>query len=246
MTSSDAVTVAVHEVETPQGPGRLVAATGAEPYAVLLLGHGAGGGIDARDLDALAERLPAQGIQVVRYEQPWRTAGRKVAVAPPKLDEAWRPAVARVREWSDLPLFLGGRSAGARVACRTASELGAAGVVCLSFPLHPPGRPERSRAPELLGAGVPTLVLQGEKDPFGRPAEVAAVDEDPAGPGTTNQPAGETDLRLVPVPGADHGLKVPARSGFTAADVADLVVAQVAGFVAATLGRAPFGTDGGE
>lgn len=212
-----------YKVDTPQGPGRLVvAATAADPYAVLLVGHGAGGGIDARDLVVLADQLPRQGIQVVRYEQPWRTAGRKVAVAPPKLDEAWRPAVAAVRSWSGLPLLFGGRSAGARVACRTATELDAAGVVCLSFPLHPPGKPERSRAPELLGAGVATLVLQGERDPFGRPAEVIAG-------------VGEADVRVVAVPDADHGLKVPARAEFTAARVADLVAAEVADFVSGTL-----------
>lgn len=216
------VEVSEHEVDTGQGPGRFVVATAADPYAVLLLGHGAGGGIDARDLVALADRLPRQGIQVVRYEQPWRTAGRKVAVAPPKLDEAWRPAVAAVRSWSGLPLLFGGRSAGARVACRSATELGAAGVVCLSFPLHPPGKPERSRAAELLAAGVPGLVLQGERDSFGRPPEVTVA-------------VGETNIRVVPVPGADHGLKVPARAEFTAARVADLVVAEVADFVAGTV-----------
>lgn len=216
--SEDAPAEFEYEVDTPQGPGRLVTATAADPYAVLLLGHGAGGGIDARDLVALADRLPRQGIQVVRYEQPWRTAGRKVAVPPAKLDEAWRPAVAAVRARTGLPLLFGGRSAGARVACRTATELGAAGVVCLSFPLHPPGKPERSRAPELLGAGVATLVLQGERDPFGRPPEVTVG-------------VGQADVRVVPVPGADHGLKVPARAEFTAARVGDLVVTEVVDFV---------------
>jgi uncharacterized protein len=138
--------------------------------AVLVLGHGAGGGIGAADLVALARGLPSQGITVVRVEQPWRVAGRKVAARPPVLDAAWQeiiPALRRRRQLARLPLIAGGRSAGARVACRTATATGATGVLALSFPLHLPGRPEQSRAAELLGAGVPTLVIQGERDSFG-------------------------------------------------------------------------------
>lgn len=221
-----------YSVDTAQGPGRLVVNHATDPTAVLVLGHGAGGGIEARDLVALAEQLPQHGVEVVRYEQPWRVAGRKVAVAPPRLDEAWLPAVARVRERTpDLPLFVGGRSAGARVACRTAAQSGACGVVCLSFPLHPPGRPDRSRAPELLGAGVPGVVLQGERDPFGDPSQVqAAID--------AGRPRPE-GITVVPVPRADHGLKVPARAEFGSGQVLRLVVATVADFVAGTLAGLP-------
>ncbi|MFF3290778.1 alpha/beta family hydrolase [Streptomyces sp. NPDC003023] len=167
---------------------------------VLALGHGAGGGIEARDLQAIARELPAHGVTVALVEQPWRVAGRKVAPAPRTLDTAWRdlwPALAK----QGLPVVAGGRSAGARVACRTASGLGAVGVLALSFPLHPPGRPEKSRADELLGAGVPTLVVQGGGDPFGRPAEF---------------PGGEH--RLVEVPHGDHGFAVPRRAGITEAE----------------------------
>jgi hypothetical protein len=156
--------------------------------------HGAGGGIEARDLQALAAVLPGHGVSVALVEQPWRVAGKKVAPAPKTLDVGWRglwPTVAK----PGLPVVAGGRSAGARVACRTATELGATAVLALSFPLHPPGRPEKSRADELLGAGVPTLVVQGGNDPFGKPAEF---------------PNGSHEL--IEVPYGDHGFAVPKRA----------------------------------
>ncbi|MBQ0853525.1 hydrolase [Streptomyces sp. BH-SS-21] len=165
---------------------------------VLAVSHGAGGGIEARDLRALAAALPAHGVTVALVEQPWRVAGKKLAPAPKTLDAGWRglwPALAA----PGLPVVAGGRSAGARVACRTATELGAHAVLALSFPLHPPGRPERSRADELLGAGVPTLVVQGGNDPFGRPEEF---------PDRTGPDAYE----LVEVPYGDHGFAVPKRA----------------------------------
>ena len=165
-------------VDTPQGPGRCFVDPAEDPTALLVLGHGAGGGANAADLELLARRLPVLGITVVRFEQPWRTAGRRIARSAGHArrgldgrgDGAARPALGgRAR------CFVGGRSAGARVACRTAQTVGAAGVVCLAFPLHLPGRPEKSRAAELLGAGVPRLVLQGSKDTFGTPAEIQAA-----------------------------------------------------------------------
>jgi predicted alpha/beta-hydrolase family hydrolase len=178
-------------VTTPVGDARLVIAAARSARGTLALGHGAGGGVGARDLVALAAALPGEGITVVRVEQPWRVAGKKAAPAPATLDRAWLAALADLPR--NVPLAVGGRSAGARVACRTARDVGAAGVVALAFPLHPPGRPERSRLAELTGAGVPTLVLQGERDSFGRP------DEFPAGP-----------FELVTVAHANHGLAVPA------------------------------------
>ncbi|CAL9426732.1 alpha/beta hydrolase family protein [Streptomyces sp. enrichment culture] len=177
---------------------------------VLALGHGAGGGIEARDLRALAAVLPAHGITVALVEQPWRVAGKKVAPAPKTLDTGWRgvwPALAE----PGLPVVSGGRSAGARVACRTATELGARAVLALSFPLHPPGRPEKSRAAELLGAGVPTLVVQGGNDPFGGPAEF------PEGP-----------HELVEVPHGDHGFAVPKRADITQDEALAVVTDAVA------------------
>jgi predicted alpha/beta-hydrolase family hydrolase len=142
----------------------------------LVLGHGAGGTLStvSPDLAALADGLPAAGVRVLLVDQPWRVAGRRVAPAPARLDEAWRTVLDTLPH--DLPLLVGGRSAGARVACRTASSTGAAGVLALAFPLHPPGRPERSRAAELQGSGVPTLVVQGRRDAFGRPDELPCAD----------------------------------------------------------------------
>ncbi|WP_042387571.1 alpha/beta hydrolase family protein [Streptacidiphilus melanogenes] len=138
---------------------------------VLLLGHGAGGGIESPDLQAIASGLGFLSVALV--EQPWRVAGKRIAPAPKTLDAGWLPVVAHVRaEVGDsAPLFVGGRSAGARVACRTGAATGAAGVIALAFPLHPPGKPERSRAEELLQTDLPTLVVQGARDAFGTPAE---------------------------------------------------------------------------
>ncbi|TXS56833.1 alpha/beta family hydrolase [Streptomyces sp. t39] len=184
-------------VATDAGEARVTWFTARDARLVLALGHGAGGGIGARDLAAIAAALPAHGVTVALVEQPWRVAGKKVAPAPKTLDAGWHGVWPLLTE-AGPPVVAGGRSAGARVACRTATALGAAGVLALSFPLHPPGRPEKSRAAELLGAGVPTLVVQGGNDPFGRPEEF------PDGP-----------WELVEAPHADHGFAVPGRSGTT-------------------------------
>jgi predicted alpha/beta-hydrolase family hydrolase len=197
----------VRSVATPHGEGRLHTRRATRPIATLLLSHGAGGGIESRDLWALADALPAQGVSVVLFEQPWRVAGRKVATAPPTLDAALTCAadVMRVR----TPLVVGGRSAGARSAARTARSLGATGCLALSFPLHQPGRTEPTRLPELRGAGLPTLLIQGERDPMGRPEEF---------PGDLER------VDMVVVPGADHGLKVPARGGVSQDEAMGIVV----------------------
>ncbi|GGW33074.1 hypothetical protein GCM10010503_06230 [Streptomyces lucensis JCM 4490] len=201
-------------VTTDAGDARITwhRATGAR--LVLALGHGAGGGIEARDLQALARALPGHGVTVALVEQPWRVAGRKVAPAPKTLDTGWRgvwPALAG----AGMPVISGGRSAGARVACRTAGELGARAVLALGFPLHPPGRPERSRAGELLGAGVPTLVVQGGNDPFGKPEEFP-----------------EGAHRMVEVPGGDHGLAVPKRAELTQEQALEIITGGVVEWVA--------------
>ncbi|MEU5973305.1 alpha/beta family hydrolase [Streptomyces sp. NPDC047315] len=210
MTTNENATAAAdpetEDVATPAGTARITWHHAEAPRLVLAVGHGAGGGIAARDLQALARALPADGITVALVEQPWRVAGKKVAPAPKTLDEGWRglwPALAA----AGTPVVAGGRSAGARVACRTAAELGARAVLALSFPLHPPGRPEKSRADELLATGVPTLVVQGAHDPFGTPDEFPAFPAAPAG--------GHV---LVAVPDADHSFKVPKRSGRTEAE----------------------------
>ncbi|MEX5717921.1 alpha/beta hydrolase family protein [Geodermatophilus maliterrae] len=143
----------------------------------LVLGHGAGGGVASADLTAVTASASAAGWRVLRVEQPWRVAGKRIPPAPPRLDTAWTAVLDALRAGGSLssPLVLGGRSAGARVACRTAAAQGADGVLALAFPLHPPGRPERSRAAELREAGVPLVVVQGETDAHGRPEEVAAA-----------------------------------------------------------------------
>ena len=187
-------------VPSDSGTGRLLVSPAQVPRAVLWLGHGAGGGASSPDLVALAEELPRHGVVVVRHEQPWVVAGRRIAPRPAVLDAGWMAAAPAVAELAEgRPVVVGGRSAGARVACRTAGRVGATGVVCLAFPLHPPGRPERSRAAELELPDVPVLVLQGTRDTFGSAAEVAAA------------AAGSPGVEVVPVDGADHGLKV-ARS----------------------------------
>ncbi|MET9707001.1 alpha/beta family hydrolase [Streptomyces griseus] len=200
-------------VTTDAGEARITWVASPAPRLVLAVSHGAGGGIEARDLQALAATLPGHGVTVALVEQPWRVAGKKLAPAPKTLDTGWRglwPALTA----PGLPVVSGGRSAGARVACRTATELGAAAVLALSFPLHPPGKPEKSRAEELLGAGVPTLVVQGGNDPFGRP------DEFPPGP-----------YELTEVPHGDHGFAVAKRSGVTEEQTMAVLTDAVAGWI---------------
>jgi predicted alpha/beta-hydrolase family hydrolase len=191
-------------VRTPHGDGRLVSYRARRPVATLLLSHGAGKGIATRDLEALAGALPRQGVNVQLFEQPWVLAGGRVASPPATLDAAFTAAANTLR--TRTPLVVGGRSAGARSAARTARGLGAAGCLALAFPLHPPGRPEKSRLDELLGAGVTTLVIQGENDAFGRP------DEFPA------------HIDLAVVPAADHGFATPRRSGVSEEDAMAVVV----------------------
>jgi predicted alpha/beta-hydrolase family hydrolase len=185
------------EVPTPLGPARVhrLDPTGTVT-GTLVLGHGAGGGTNstAADLAAVAVAAGGAGWRTLLVDQPWKVAGKRIAPAPPRLDEGWTAVLHALREdWLTGPLVLGGRSAGARVACRTASAQGAAGVLTLAFPLHPPGRPEKSRAAELHLVDVPLLVVQGETDAFGRPAEIEAALAGHAGV-----------VRAVP---GDHALK---------------------------------------
>jgi predicted alpha/beta-hydrolase family hydrolase len=179
------------DVETPHGPARAHMHPAADPSAALVLGHGAGGGVAARDLVVATEVALSEGFSVVLVEQPYRVAGRRAPAPAGQLDAAWTAVIDHLRngELDGLRLVVGGRSLGARVACRTVEATGAVGVLCLAFPVHAPGRtaPEHSRLPELDAVQVPTLVVQGESDPFGMP------------------PAGERRT-VVQVPG-DHGLK---------------------------------------
>ncbi len=194
----------VRAIATPHGDARLFQDRSRHPVATLLLGHGAGGGPEAPELVALAAELPREGVTVLRLEQPWRVAGRRVAPRPAVLDACLVAVADRLRPRT--PLVLGGRSAGARSAARTAHHLGASGVLALAFPLHPPGRPERSRLDELTSVRLPTLVVQGETDPFGRPEEFPET------------------VDLAVVPGADHAFKVRRAGPVTQEEAYALVV----------------------
>ncbi|MFJ7942485.1 alpha/beta family hydrolase [Streptomyces sp. NPDC096354] len=209
MSPTETSRTTTETVDTDAGPARITWLPAKKPRLVLAAGHGAGGGIGARDLQALAAALPAHGVSVALVEQPWRVAGKKLAPAPKTLDTGWRglwPALTA----PGLPVVAAGRSAGARVACRTATELGAHAVLALSFPLHPPGKPEKSRKDELLGSGVPTLVVQGGHDPFGRPAEF---------------PPGEYEITEVPY--GDHGFAVPKKADLTQDQAMEILTAAV-------------------
>jgi predicted alpha/beta-hydrolase family hydrolase len=178
------------ELETPHGPARVHVRSAEDPRAALVLGHGAGGGVTARDLVTAADVGATEGVHVALVEQPYRVAGRRSPAPAQQLDAAWTAVVEQLLEGElrGLRLLAGGRSSGARVACRTAEATGAVGVLCLAFPLQPPGRPNApSRLPELDAVTVPTLVVQGARDPFGIP------------------PA--TRRRTVVQVAADHGLR---------------------------------------
>jgi predicted alpha/beta-hydrolase family hydrolase len=158
------------DIDTPHGPARAELHCAEEGAAVLLLGHGAGGGIAAKDLVAVARAAKTAEVHVALVEQPYRVAGRRAPAPAKQLDTAWLAVAEDVADRFDgLPQVFGGRSSGARVACRTAAAGQAVAVLCLAFPEHPPGKPERSRQPELDAVQVPTLVVQGEADPFGLP-----------------------------------------------------------------------------
>ena len=162
------------EIITPRGPAGIRITDPAGPaVSLLVLGHGAGGDVDAPDLTAVHDAAVAAGVRVALVTQPYRMAGRRAPAPIGQLDEAWTAVIGALAV-PGLPLIFGGRSSGARVACRTATDLGAAGVLALAFPLHPPGKPEKSRADE-LPTSVPTLVLNGDRDPFGVPGPTPAV-----------------------------------------------------------------------
>jgi predicted alpha/beta-hydrolase family hydrolase len=179
------------DVATPSGPAWVdLDRPRGKPVALLAMGHGAGGGVDARDLIAVRDAALAAHVAVARITQPYRVAGRRSPAPAPRLDEAWLAAVAAVRSQRGLrtvPLVVAGRSSGARVACRTATASGAVAVVAIAFPVHPPGKPEKSRLGELALPSVPVLVVQGDRDAFGMPTADSA--------------------ELVVIAGGDHSLK---------------------------------------
>jgi predicted alpha/beta-hydrolase family hydrolase len=163
------VTPLALELETPCGTARAHLHRAEAPRGALVLGHGAGGGVAAPDLLAVTAVAAAAGLSVALVEQPYRVLGRRSPPRAPVLDTAWTSVVEQLRAGPlrDLPLIAGGRSSGARVACRTAATTGALAVLCLAFPLVAPSG--TSRQGELDAAGVPVLVVQGASDRFGRP-----------------------------------------------------------------------------
>jgi len=172
----------IYETETPSGPARVHLGAAEGRKGLLVLGHGAGGVVGAPDLTIAAEVAKAAGMSVALVEQPYRVAGRRAPPPPSRVDPAWLAVVEELRErlGDPRPLVTGGRSFGARVACRTAADTGADAVLCLAFPEHPPGKPEKSRMEELEAVEVPVLVVQGKSDPFGMPTasglrEVVAI-----------------------------------------------------------------------
>jgi uncharacterized protein len=184
--------VTVLEIETPHGPARAHLHPADRPVASLVLGHGASAGVEGKDLVAVTEVAREAGLSVALVEQPYRVGGRRSPAPAPKLDEAWTAVVDHLvqGELAGLPLIVGGRSLGARVACRTAEATGAIAVLCLAFPLQSKrrsGTPPPSRLPELDGVKVPVLVVQGDRDPFGLPS-------------------GAKRRKVVQVPG-NHGLR---------------------------------------
>jgi uncharacterized protein len=183
---------AATDIGTPRGTARIHLHRADRPLAALVISHGAGGGVDAPDLVSATEAALSERVSVALVEQPYRVAGRRSPAPAKHLDEAWIAVIEHLRhgDLAGLPLIVGGRSMGARVACRTADQTGAVAVLCLAFPLEPPrrkGKPPQSRLEELDAVTLPTLVVQGDRDRFGMP---------PAGP----------SREVLRVPG-DHGLK---------------------------------------
>jgi predicted alpha/beta-hydrolase family hydrolase len=209
--------VTTADVATPHGTAKAHVHAAAEPRAALVLGHGAAGGIGSPDLLAVRDVAIEEQVSVALVEQPYIVAGRRSPAPARQLDASWTAVVDHLSasELADLPLIAGGRSLGSRVACRTARETGAVAVLCLAFPLHSPGRPDATRLDELDAVELPTLVVQGERDPFGMP------------------PAGKLRT-VVQVPG-DHSLKADLEA------VAAAVRAWLPGVVAhaRTGGRVP-------
>jgi uncharacterized protein len=176
------------EIMTAGGAARVELDEPGRPAFLFALTHGAGGGVDSPDLLAARQAGAEAGAAVARVLQPYRVRGARAPGSPDRQDAAWLEVIERLRQrFPGIPLVQGGRSNGARLACRTARAAGAAAVVALAFPLHPPGRPERSRAAELREAGVPVLVVNGDRDPFGVPDDADAS-------------------RVVVLPGQTHAL----------------------------------------
>lgn len=209
----------IEEIETTVGVARVsfFRVSAGVPRALLVLGHGAGSGIGSWDLQVLARDLPALGIDVALFEQPWVVDGKKVAPAQARVDAAFREGVTALKRSGEAlrRLLVGGRSSGARIACRTAAEVDADGVLCLAYPLHPPGKSTPDRSDELTAAAcqLPVTVVQGARDPFGSATELAESLQMSDAPALT-----------VAVPWADHSLKVKKKAPLTQEEVGLLLI----------------------
>lgn len=210
----------IEDIETTVGPARAHYFTVSRgvPRATLVLGHGAGAGIEAWELQLLARQMPPIGVDVILVEQPWRVAGKKVAAAQPQLDAAFREVVSDIKRSGDAlrRLITGGRSTGARIACRTAAAVGADGVLCLAYPLHAPGRPVTNvRVDELVTATqyCPVTVVQGDRDPFGTPLEVAG-----------EMAERNAKVLVIGVPWADHSFRIPKKAAITSDEIGLILV----------------------
>lgn len=188
MVESSTAGTGTVELATGQGPARVLLEKARKATFLLVMTHGAGGGTETADVLAASEAAASLGATVARVLQPYRVRGAKAPGNADRQDAAWLEIIGALREiHGEIPLVQGGRSNGARVACRTARSARASAVIALAFPLHPPGRPENSRADELRQAGADVLVVNGERDPFGIPAETDAS-------------------RVVVLPGETHSL----------------------------------------
>ena len=190
------------DIETAAGPARVtIDRPAGEPACLLILTHGSGGTPDSADVLAVRDAGLALGAVAALVTQPYVVRGARAPGSADKQDAAWTEIIAALRgRYPGLPVIQGGRSNGARVVCRTAHAVGAHGVIALAFPLHPPGHPERTRAAELPGQPMPTLVLNGDRDPFGIPEEGGGI-------------------RVIVLPGQTHALsKDPATIGGAAGE----------------------------
>jgi predicted alpha/beta-hydrolase family hydrolase len=217
------------DLPTPVGPASLALDVPSRPVAVLVLGHGAGGDIDAADLLAVRDAALPLRISVIRLRQPYRVAGRRAPAPAAQLDQALAAVLRGIADLpglsGELPLLVGGRSSGARVAARGALAGGASGLLALAFPLSPPGRPGVSRLDELTEAGVPTLVIQGARDPFGTAKDVRAA-------------LAGTAAEVAEIPDADHSFRTRRADPTTGADSVAAVAAAAASWLRARVATA--------
>lgn len=205
-------------VDTEHGPARaLLVGSGSR---LLVLGHGAGGGVDAADLQAVTRAVAGAAWTVALVEQPYRVAGKRAPAPAATLDRAFVTVVAALRDGASV-LVTGGRSSGARVACRTAEAVGCDGVVALAFPLRPPGR-DADRSLELLAPGCPVLVVQGDRDPFGTAAALPR----------RGLPRGSA---VCAIAGADHSFRARRADGRSSQECAEEVGEVVRAWLQSTL-----------